>query len=314
MTRKLIITLLCLGLLQAAAAQGIDIRLDTRYSLNSIGGDAYGFNGDYLNLRIDGTLNENLKYAFQQRLNKPIYTSNLFNATDWVYLLYRKGNWGVQAGKMQLEYGGYEYDEAPINIYWSSEYWDRCVGCFQFGVSGIYYFGESDNRIIFQLGQSAFSERAGDSLLSYNLCAKGEAGFYGWKHSVNLFDLPGGGQIGSIVLGNCFSAGPARLELDLLQRGNMKTYKMFDDCSVVANLVVSPTDWMNILAKVTYDCNFSQYDPLVPVLGEYWSYGGGFEFFPRPDNKELRIHALYYYFRQPTLSLGLTWKIHLLKR
>ena len=74
------------------------------------------------------------------------------------------------------------------------------------------------------------------------------------------------------------------------------------------------TDWMNILAKVTYDCNFSQYDPLVPVLGEYWSYGGGFEFFPRPDNKELRIHALYYYFRQPTLSLGLTWKIHLLKR
>lgn len=314
MPRKLIIILLCLGLLQAAAAQGIDIRLDTRYSLNSIGGDAYGFCGDYLNLRIDGNLNDNLKYAFNQRLNKPISTSDLFDATDWVYLLYRKGNWGVQAGKMQLEYGGYEYDEAPIDIFWSSEYWYNFDGCFQFGLSGLYFFGDSGNRIIFQLGQSAFSQSTSDRLLSYNLCAKGEAGFYGWKHSANLFDLPGGGQIGNIVLGNSFDAGLARLELDLVQRGNMKTFRMFDDCTVIARLVVSPTDWMNILAKASYDCNFSQFDPLVPVLGEYWSYGGGLELFPRPGNKELRIHALYYYFHQPTLSLGLTWKIHLLKR
>lgn len=305
--------IVCLGLLQNAAAQGIDIRLDTRYSLNAVKDGGYGFHGDFFNLRIDGTLNENLRYSFLQRLNKPIYSTNLFNATDWAYLLYRKGHWGVQAGKMQLEYGGFEYDEAPINVYFGSEYYYNYNGGFQFGISALYYLGES-SRIIFQLGQSAYTERFNDRLLSYNLCAKGSAGFYSWKHSLNLFDLPLGGQQGNIVLGNCFTAGPARLELDFLQRGGMKSFKFFDDCSVVANLVVSPTDWMNVMAKMAYDCNFSQSDPLIPVSGEYWTYGGGFEFFPKQGSREIRIHALYFYFHAPSVSLGLTWKIHLLQR
>lgn len=314
MIRKLFASIICLGLLHAAAAQDIDIRLDTRYSIQSTGNDAYGFHGDYINLRIDGHVNENLKYSFHHRLNKPIYTDNLFNATDWAYLLYRKNHWGFQAGKMQLEYGGYEFDEAPINLYWSSEFYDNFWGAFSFGLSGMYYFNESNNRIVFQISQSPFSARFDDRALSYSLCLRGESGFYGWKHSLNLFDIPEGGQVGNIALGNSFTFGPAKLELDLVQRGNMKTFKMFDDCAVIANMVVSPTDWMNVMAKFSYDCNNSQFDPLIPIFGEYWSYGGGFEFFPQPDNRELRIHALYYHFHTPTVTVGVTWKVHLLKR
>lgn len=303
-----------MGLLPfAGAAQGIDIKLETRYGFAAISDDSYGFRGDYINLRINGSINENLSYSFHHRLNKPILSNDLFNATDWAYLLYRKGNWGVQAGKMQLEYGGYEYDEAPINIYYSSEFYDNFAKAFTFGLSALYYLGES-NRIVFQISQSPFSFNTSDRALSYSLCARGESGFYGWKHSVNLFDLPEGGHVGNIALGNCFTAGPAKLELDLVQRGNMKSFRFFDDCAVIANLVVSPTDWMNMMVKASYDRNFSQFDPLVPVPGEYWSYGGGFEFFPKPESREFRIHALYYYFHAPTVSLGLTWKIRLLKR
>lgn len=305
--------LICLGLLQTAAAQSIDIRLDTRYSLNYVKDGGYGFHGDYFNLRIDGTLGENLRYTFLQRLNKPIYSRDIFNATDCAYLLYRRGSWGVQAGKMQLEYGGFEYDEAPINVYFGSEYYYYYNGGFQFGISGLYYFGESSSLRI-QLSQSPYSEQYNDGLFSYSLCARGSEGFYAWKHSINLFDLPGGGHQGNIVLGNCFTFGPARLELDLLQRGGMQSFKFFDDCSAVANLVVSPKEWMNVMAKISYDRNFTQTDPLIPVHGEYWSYGGGFEFFPRKGSRDIRLHALYYHFHAPSACLGLTWRIHLLQR
>lgn len=296
-----------------AAAQGINIRLETRYSFAAEDDSSYGIKGDYLNVRINGSINENLRYSMHQRLNKPIYANNNpFNATDWVYLLYRKGNWGVQAGKMQLEYGGYEFDEAPINLYWSSEFYNNFEGAFAFALSGLYYLGES-SRLVFQIAQSPFGLIA-DKALSYSLCARGHSGFYGWKHSVNLFEIPEGGHVGNIALGNSFTAGPARLELDLVQRGNMESFRMFDDCAVIANLVVSPASWMNIMAKFTYDCNFSQYDPLIPEFGEYWSYGGGFEFFPKKDDKDIRIHAMYYKFHQSSLLVGLTWKIRLLKR
>lgn len=296
-----------------AAAQGIDIRLDTRYSFSAYDDGVYGFQGDYLNFRITGTINEHFSYAFQQRLNKPIIANSLFNATDWVYLKYRKGHWGLQAGKMMLEYGGYEFDEAPINLYWTTRMWDNFEGAFAFAVNGHYYL-ENGNEFLFQVSQSPFITGSYGMKLGYNLAAKGTAGFYSWKHSINLFDLPDEGQLGSIVLGNCFTAGPAKLELDIYQRGNMATFKLFDDISVAANLVYSLKDWMNIILKSTYDCNKTQYDPLVPVYGEYWSYGGGFEFFPTKSKENVRIHALYYHREQSLLLVGLTWRIHLLQR
>ncbi len=313
MKHNLILFIICLGLPLLASAQGIDIKLENRFSFAAMPENSYGFQGDYVNIRINGSINENLTYSFHHRLKNSFSASNPFGATDWVYLLYRRGNWGIQAGKMQLEYGGYEYDEAPINVYYSSKFYDNMAGCFQFGLSLIYYLGDS-NKFTIQVTPSPLPADRWGGNMAYNFCAKGTAGFYGWKHSVNLFDIPGGGHLGSISLGNCFTAGPAKLELDLVQRGNMKTFKMFDDCAVIANLVVAPTDWMNVIAKASYDCNFSQYDPLVPEFGEYWSYGGGFEFFPKKGDKDIRIHAMYYYFNQPTLLLGLTWKIHLLTR
>lgn len=313
MKRKISVFILCLGLLQIAAAQGIDIRLDTRYSFTALEDRTYGFQGDYLNLRITGSVNENFSYAFQQRLNKPVIANNLFNATDWVYLLYRKNHWGFQAGKMMLEYGGYEFDEAPINLYWCSQMWNNFESAFIFAVNGHYYL-DNGNEFLFQISQSPYVERSFGMKLAYNLAAKGSAGFYSWKHSLNLFDLPDSGQVGSIVLGNCFTAGPARLELDIYQRGNMSSFKLFDDISVSANFVYSFKDWMNVIAKTTYDCNYSQYDPLIPVYGEFLSYGGGFEFFPNRDSKDIRIHALYYHSEQSVLFVGLTWRIHLLQQ
>ena len=294
-----------------AAAQSIDVRLETRGSFVAMPDDS-GFQGDYFNVRINGTINDNFSYSFHHRLNKPLVDSRFFNATDWAYIKFDNGKWGVQAGKMQLEYGSFEFDAPPIDMYFSSEYYDHFNGAFTFGLNLIRHF--KVGTLVAQVAQSAFSESVLGGLRSYSLCYKGSYGCYDWIHSVNSFDIPDGSALANIVLGNRFTFGPARLEFDFIHRSNFKTFRAFDDITVITNASVSATKWMDVVAKFTYDCNGGQDDPLVAAGQKFFYYGGGLEFFPMKDSRDIRIHCIYYDFRTPTFLAGVTWKIHILTR
>lgn len=56
----------------------------------------------------------------RHRLNKKNNDASFFDATDWLYLAYRKDNWELSAGKQVVAIGGYEYDAAPIDLYFCS--------------------------------------------------------------------------------------------------------------------------------------------------------------------------------------------------
>lgn len=294
-----------------AAAQSIDVRLETRGSFVAMPDDS-GFQGDYFNVRINGRFNDNFSYSFHHRLNKPLVDKRLFSATDWAYVKFDNGKWGVQAGKMQLEYGSFEFDAAPIDMYFSSEYYDNFSGAFTFGLDVIRHF--KVGTLVAQIAQSAFSESALGGLHSYSLCYKGSYGCYDWIHSVNSFEIPDGSALANIVLGNRFKFGPAKLELNLIHRANFNTWAWFDDFTVVADANVAATSWMNVVAKFTLDNNRSQNDPLVPSGQKLVSYGAGLEFFPMKDSRDIRIHCVYYDFKSPTFLAGVTWKIHILTR
>ena len=82
--------------------------------------DKTGFLGDYLNFRIDGQIVSGLTFSYRQRFNKTT-TKNFFDATDWMHLDWKATpKLTLSAGKQVVAIGGYEYDRAPIDVYYSS--------------------------------------------------------------------------------------------------------------------------------------------------------------------------------------------------
>ena len=141
---------------------------------NNIGANS-GFKGKFIFFRIDGSLAEGLTYSYRQRINKPTSVQSLFDATDFINLTYTKGPWSVSGGKQIVATGGYEYDRAPFDLYYCSEYWYN-LACFQFGVSGTYAFTESDDKLTFQISESPFRRGVlnpdNDDIYAYNLMWK----------------------------------------------------------------------------------------------------------------------------------------------
>lgn len=81
-----------------------------------------------LRFEITGNINDRLSYRFRHQLNKS-YTArggdNFAKATDLAWIAYKLSDaWSVQAGKVCLTWGGFEYDENPIFIYRYSDFVD----------------------------------------------------------------------------------------------------------------------------------------------------------------------------------------------
>ena len=105
----------------------------------------------------------------------------------------------------------------------------------------------------------------------------------------------------ALNLGNRFYFGNLTLDVDLMAR----TY-VFEDHSFTAILAPSYQfgEWGRLFAKVGYE------------TGSTLFYGGGFEYFPLKENKNIRLHAAYThndYTVGDMFSIGLTWKMNLTK-
>ena len=137
-TLCLVMSVLCV---MAQDSKVVNLQLETRmdYQREYLDGDAIkpnsGFIGKYLNVILNGTINDRWSYSYRQRLNKAHADATFFDATDWVHLTYKvNDNWSLNGGKQVVGIGGYEYDRAPIDLYFCSEYWNN-IPCYQLGVS-----------------------------------------------------------------------------------------------------------------------------------------------------------------------------------
>lgn len=332
MTRKFLISLLLLfGALSAHAQDwiniGLSVRADYQYDWNHDDAVDTGFRGKYLNLDVSGKISDNFSYALRQRLNKAPTSDNPFNATDWVYLTYTKSNWSISAGKQVYEMGGYEYYNAPIDIYYASLFWNN-IACYQFGVSGSYTTNNGKHMLLAQITQSPY---AGNSAnwFGYNLLWRGDLGIFKSRYSVNFAEYADGKFLNHIVLGNRLDFGKVFLELDLYHRANLDDYSLFKNFSVVGKLVYDVSDRVSLFAKATYDQNREDvaYDMGIFPNTKFTRYGGGVEFFPIKGKRNVRLHLNTYYSHgdntHPTnyirphgliTDVGLTWKVSLLKR
>ena len=320
-----ILVLISISLVVCAQQSGIsklEIEFRSDYSHNFGNSSSSGFDGKYLNFSLDGNITPNISYSLKQRLNKSISQSNLFSATDWATITYTTKKWQLSAGKQVVAIGGYEYDAAPIDLYFTSEFWNN-IPCYQFGVSASYLIGDNDY-VMFQLCESPFSSD-NDARFGYNLLWKSDYEWYQTFTSLNLFQTAPSGYIGYIAIGNLFRFGRFTISLDVMERiqeGSLDG----ENISLMGDIKYHVNDKLTLLINGSYDFNNSEYDNDFCVLRgiNIPRVSGGLEWFPL-KNRDLRIHTLFNHNfgdsegvigvlipNTSTINIGVTWKANLL--
>ncbi|MBR6721780.1 MAG: porin [Alistipes sp.] len=309
---------------------GVEARFD--YLNEALNGDkidaASGFKVRYFNLRIDGQITQKFTYSWRQRFNRVNSLSDFAHNTDWLHLTYRPTkNWAISAGKQVVMIGGWEYDRAPIDLYFCSEYWNN-VACYQLGASVAFTTNKGNDTLTFQFCQSPYDSRETD-YYAYNLYWSGSHGCYTALHSLNFSQYAPGKYDAYVVLGNQFKFGDAKLQIDLMNRGVSAKELLFENFSIMGEFSYLVAERVNIFAKATYDKVGSGYPAglfLYPGT-EMTRVGGGVEYYPLGGrgNRDIRLHAAYAYNignnTNPAgtaldggsyLTVGLTWRIDMM--
>ncbi|MBQ6872092.1 MAG: porin [Bacteroidales bacterium] len=284
-----------------------------------------GFKGKYINVILFGNISDSFSYSYRQRLNKAHSDQSFFDATDWVYLTYHAGkNFSFSAGKQVVGIGGYEYDRAPIDLYFCSEFWNN-IPCYQLGVSASYTTNSGKDKFTFQVCESPF-HMPDEVMYGYNFMWNGSHGWFNTIYSANMFEYMPDEYIYYLALGNEFSIGHnTKLRLDLMNRATDNQPFFFRNCSVMGELAYNVKEKLNIFGKAVYDVNNTDTPGDYCVLPgtELTRVGAGIEFYPLPKgNRSVRLHATYCYTfgsngnpagtslpEQSLFSIGLKWKI-----
>ena len=321
---------------------GVEARFD--YVHEALDGNrvdpATGIKVRYINLRLDGQISEKFTYSWRQRLNKMYSQQSFVDNMDWLYLNYQPTkNWGIAAGKQVVMIGGWEYDRAPIDLYFCSEYWNNVV-CYQFGASVAYTTNEGNDKLTLQFCQSPYDQnfkptddgysKVKSNLFAYNLYWMGSHGCYTALHSLNFSEYQRGKFDVYVVLGNQFKFGDATLQLDLMNRGTSGKELLFNNFSIMGEFSYLVAQRVNIFAKATYDKVGNDY-PMGLFLypgTEITRVGGGVEYYPLGGrgNRDVRLHAAYAYNignnmnpngtahnKGSYFTFGLTWKLDVVK-
>lgn len=345
-TKILCLAVALVGITTAQAQQGYDesneifrLGVETRFDyLNqALAGEkidaASGFKVRYFNLRIDGQITPKFTYSWRQRFNRMNTASDFAHNTDWLHLTYRPTkNWAISAGKQVVMIGGWEYDRAPIDLYFCSEYWNN-VACYQLGVSATFTTNKGNDKITFQACHSPYLKSPANferkDLYAYNLFWMGSHGCYTALHSLNFSEYQRGKYDVYVVLGNQFKFGDATLQVDLMNRGTSARELLFDNFSIMGEFSYLIADRVNIFARATYDKVGTRYpEGLFVYPGtEVTRVGGGVEYYPLggKGNRDVRLHAAYAHsFGENTnlygtaidkygyLTVGLTWRIDIM--
>ncbi len=286
-----------------------------------------GFVGRYLKVLMDGKINDKFSYSFRHRLYvEHSDPKSFFNATDWANVTYHHNDrLTVTAGKQMVCIGTIEYDYAPIDVYFASDFWNH-VSPFQIGVNIGYKAGEN-HQFYVQATNSPFSQEAMENIYAYSVIWYGKvAKWYNTIWSVNMVEYEKDHFINYIALGNKFHLGDTSVDLDYMNRYAGKDTDFFDDFSLHGKISYAVNDNVNIFVKGGYDVNKGQaedasfiYDRYVLPGVDMGFYGAGIEYFPIKESKKaFRLHAFWCTntsdIEPQTFNVGVRWQMNLLDR
>lgn len=288
-----------------------------------------GFRGNNLSIFLTGNLNDHFSYVYRQRLNRLKRDENFFDATDFLFLTYTTdSNWKFCAGKQVTAMGGYEFELAPIDCYYVSEYCYN-MACYQFGATVAKVFGkDKTDELQFQVCRSPYSGVKTDKdIYCYNLMWTGEHGVFLPLWSVNFVEYQSGEFMNYISLGTKFKFNKVSFFVDIMNRSFLDSYSLFKDFTLVGKVDIDLCDHVHLFVKAGHDYNNLDKAGDWSVLpGTLISrVGGGLEIFPLKGNKDLRLHFVgSHHFgdnsnpegtlldKQTYLNVGISWRMNLL--
>lgn len=261
----ILILLLCLPLTLGARDNETSIdqlAIETRMAWNgqwtegNMQHDESGFRGQFINLRLDATIINGLSVSYRQRLNKQT-DRTFWDATDWLKLDWQATrHWSFSAGKQIVNEGGWEYDRAPIDLYYCSDHWYH-INCYQLGVSATYKPSGKD-ALTLQLCNSPYRPWAGSNSYAVNLQWLGQHHWYHTSFGLNAFQRDRDGHfMGLMTLGNRFMMGKnLHLDVDYVHRAT-RHQAFFKDFTLSTELRGQVHPSTSIFAKYTYDQNLT---------------------------------------------------------
>ena len=145
--------------------------LQAHFPQHSTGEDETAFRFDYIVLDIHGDLGKGLSYKYLQRLNKGSRvspTDNLSQAIDYAWVRYDFGErFAVQGGRHALFFGGFEYEEYPVNVYDYAGIINN-ISCYLNGAS--FFYSPSANHT---LGVQIMNNRQGSVEDAFGVLTEG---------------------------------------------------------------------------------------------------------------------------------------------
>lgn len=330
----------------------LEARADFDYfnydDVNGFTNPSSGFDGKYLNFEIKGDFLEKFSYRYRQRMNMPNVTGSatFFQGTDIMTLSYHMNdNFSLTAGKMALAVGGWEYDLAPIDVYFHSWFWNN-FDCYDVGAQFSYLTDNKNHEIVLQVTNSTFAKEKFMSLYAYNLMWYGKMGIFRTAYSFNMIQQREGSMINYIALGNAFDFGRFNCYLDFMNRGFFgQDNFLLGDFTLIGEVKYSFCDKFKAYVKGGYDRNINTYlDPTNPLMIQDFDYtvrpgieytfaGLGFEAYPYKGNQNIRLHGFFamnslterafdaenmqegenYSKLSMQFNVGLTWRINFAK-
>lgn len=264
------------------------VYLKSKLSFTTNGPDAF-VKANFLRLSVEGTFAKDFSYVIRQRLNKAPQNGDFLDATDYLYLNWKKNNWEIGAGKHYIACGDYEYQESSYDTYMLPIFYYNLVGMYTYLADVAYNVG--NEKLIFQLSNSLYAPSITD-LAGISLAVNGREGI--WEHywSVNGFEREKHKWNGFQCFGNILHFNRLDLYLDLTHRFDMASPTFFKDFSSCIKFRYKPAEWVNILGKVSWDYKENGIeDPILPDGTNHWLVGGGCEFFPIKTYRNLRLHC-----------------------
>ena len=303
----------------------------------------YGFHGKYFNFVVGGDLNDKFSYFFRQRIIAQPGHVSMFDNTDFLYLTYHPNkNWMFRLGKDALAVGGFEYDAAPIDVLFSTNYWDNFY-CFQLGGAAAYKSDNEKHMILAQVANSPYVHYGANlgynpgqewrsGLLAYSLFWSGKMGHFNTLYSVNMFERFDHKFMNYIALGNKLIYDRWDLYVDLIHHA-LDVDDWGKNFAGIACFNFHLTKDFNIYGKISYEQNKSEVDLLsnneldclIPAGSTIAKYGIGFEYNPS-FCKDVRVHGVLSYCdnkmdnsyantnwetKTINVNLGITWHMNI---
>lgn len=282
-------------------------------------------NAHLANLYVNANLNSQLSFHWRVRFSKWFGGQNVINSSDFLYLKWQPfEHLRFKAGRECLYIGGYEYEQGPIDIFYTSEFCNN-VAPYKFTAT-VDYVGEND-MLGFQVGETPFGKKGVMLSAMWN----GRHGFFESLWSVNAGENLEGKYSSLLGLGNrFFLTDGLTFYLDYTDRLHSGLLK---DFTIVPKLTWRPSRLFgtrlegsidyNRSGKSNYRLSADGISYFCSLPDEFRCLNGGIqlEFFPlKALGDDFRIHASYNHRRSKSfvtgdisdsdcLNLGITYKL-----